>query len=97
MKMREPKWPKRAYKVAHRWKDNEWSIFREDGDIVQWLAPELVWTKEKRYAKRFLHKQDVESALSIIKMKKCIKTEEEYIEEKIEEWKEKRSWSELSS
>ena len=93
--MREPKWPKRAYKVAHRWEGNEWSIFRQDGDLVQWLAPELVWTREKKYAKRFLHKQDVESALSIIKMKKCLKTEEEYIEEKINEEKIKTSRGEL--
>lgn len=93
--MRKPRWPKRAYKVAHRWEDNEWSIFRQDGDLVQWLAPELVWTREKKYAKRFLHKQDVESALSIIKMKKCLKTEEEYIEEKINEEKIKTSRGEL--
>jgi hypothetical protein len=90
---------KREYFIAHRGKDNEWSIFRkdEDGDIVQWLSWELVWTKEKGYAKKFLHRQSVESALSIIKSKWELKTDEEYIEGIIEnsKSKEKRTWSEL--
>lgn len=91
---------KREYFIAHWKTDNERSIFRkdEDGDIVQWLSPNMVWSKEKRYAKRFLHKQDVESVLTIVKMKKCeLKTEEQYIDEIIEKEKsrEKHTWSEL--
>jgi hypothetical protein len=88
---------KREYFIAHWKQENERAIFRkdEDGDIVQWLSWELVWTKEKRYAKRFLHEQDAVSSLSIIKSKWDLKTEEEYIDEVITEKKKKMSWWEL--
>lgn len=88
---------KRDYKIAHYSKENERAIFREYEDMKQWLTSEMVWSSNKKLARRFLHKQDCESALSIVKFSKWIKTEEEYIDEKIEWWKEKRSWSELSS
>jgi len=57
----------------------------------------MVWSKDKRSAKRFLREQDATSVLIFIRTQWELKTEEEYIEEKIEEQKEKRSWSELSS
>lgn len=56
----------------------------------------MVWSSNKKLARRFLHKQDCESALSIVKFSKWLKTEEEYIEGKINESKEIRSRGELS-
>lgn len=86
---------KRDYKIAHFPKENERAIFRKFEWMEQWLTREMVWTSNKKLARRFLHKQDCESALSIVKFSKWLKTEEEYIEEKIEEQKEKRSWSDF--
>ena len=89
---------KREYKIGHYRKENERAIFREFEDMKQRLTREMVWTSNKKLAKRFLHKQDCESALSIVKFSKWLKTEEEYIEEKIEEEKEKsekKSWSDF--
>ena len=87
---------KREYFIAQYSIKREWSIFRQSGDTVQWLSPEKVWTKEKRYAMKFISEQDAVSALSIVKTKKWLKTEEEYIDEVITGNKEKRSWWELS-
>ena len=90
---------KREYFIAHWSKENERAIFRQDEewDVTQWLSWELVWTREKRYAKKFLHEQDAVSSLSIIKSKWDLRTEEQYIEEIIENSKnkEKHTWSEL--
>lgn len=86
---------KRDYKIAHFPKENERAIFRKFEWMEQWLTREMVWTSNKKLARRFLHKQDCESALSIVKFSKWLKTEEEYIEEKIEEQKEKKSWSDF--
>lgn len=88
---------KREYKIACYRKDNEWSIFREFDWMRQWLTTNTTWSNEKKLARRFLYKQDVESALSIVKTKWDLKTEEQYIEERIEEQKEKKSWSDFSS
>lgn len=87
---------KREYKIGHFKSDNERVIFRECEDMVQWLTREMVWSSNKKLARRFLHKQDCESALSIVKFSKWLKTEEEYIEDKINESKEIRSRGELS-
>ena len=84
----------RKYKIAQYSLKREWSIFREDGDTVQWLSPENIWTKNKERAMKFISEQDAVSALSIVKVK-WLKTEEEYIDEVITEKKEKRNWSEL--
>lgn len=87
---------KREYKIAHFPRENERAIFREFENMKQWLNTDMVRTSNKKLAMRFLHEQDVLSALSIVKTKKWgLKTEEQYIEEKIEEQKEKRSWSEF--
>ncbi len=86
---------KREYKIWYYKRDNERIIFREYEDMKQWLTREMVWSSNKKLARRFLHKQDCESALSIIKFSKWLKTEEEYIEEKINEKKEKTSRGEL--
>lgn len=89
---------KREYKIGHYKRDNEWIIYRKYDWMVQYLASWMIWSSNKKLAKRFLHKQDCESALSIVKFSKWLKTEEEYIEEKIEERKEKsekKSWSEF--
>lgn len=86
---------KREYKIGHFKIDNERVIFRECEDMVQWLTREMVWSSNKKLARRFLHKQDCESALSIVKFSKWLKTEEEYIEDKINESKEVRSRGEL--
>lgn len=87
---------KREYKIAHSPRENERAIFREFENMKQWLNTDMVRTSNKKLAMRFLHEQDVLSALSIVKTKKWgLKTEEQYIEEKIEEQKEKRSWSEF--
>lgn len=88
---------KREYKIGYFKRDKERVIFRKCEDMVQWLTWEMVWSSNKKLAKRFLHEQDCESALSIVKFSKWLKTEEEYIEEKIEEQKEKKSWSDFSS
>ena len=87
---------KRDYKIAHYLKENERAIFRESWDTKQWLSSNKIWTKNERWAWRYLHEQDCVSALSIIKFSKWLKTEEEYIHEKIEEEKIKQSWGELS-
>lgn len=86
---------KREYKIGHFKSDNERVIFRECEDMKQWLTREMVWSSNKKLARRFLHKQDCESALSIVKFSKWLKTEEEYIEDKINESKEVRSRGEL--
>ena len=88
---------KREYKIAHFPKENERAIFRKFEWMEQWLRPWMVWSKDKRNAKRFLREQDATSVLIFIRTQWELKTEEEYIEEKIEEQKEKRSWSELHS
>lgn len=88
---------KREYKIAHYPKENERAIFRESWDTKQWLSSNKIWTKNERWAWRYLHESDCVSALSIIKFSKWLKTEEEYIEEKKEEGKIKQSWGELSS
>ena len=87
---------KREYKIAHLHRENERIIFREFEGMKQWLDTDMRRTSNKKLAMRFLHEQEVISALSIVKTKKWeLKTEEQYIEEKIEKAKEKRSWSEL--
>ena len=84
----------RKYKIAQYSIRREWSIFREDGDTVQWLSPENVWTKNKGRAMKFISEQDAVSALSVCKFK-WLKTEEEYIDEVKTGKKEKKTWSEL--
>lgn len=84
----------RKYKIAQYSLRREWSIFREDGDTVQWLSPENIWTKNKKRAIKFISEQDAVSALSVCKFK-WLKTEEEYIDEVKTEKKEKKTWSEL--
>lgn len=84
----------RKYKIAQYSLKREWSIFRENGDTVQWLSPENIWTKNKKRAMKFISEQDAVSALSVCKFK-WLKTEEEYIDEVITEKKEKKTWSEL--
>ncbi len=86
---------KRVYKIWHYKRDNEWIIYREFDGMVQYLAGWMIRSSNKNSAKRFLHEQDAVSALSIIKFSKWLKTEEEYIEEKINEKKEKTSRGEL--
>lgn len=88
---------KRDYRIAHFSKENERAIFREEWDTKQWLTADRIRTKNPSLAGRYLHEQDCVSALSIIKFSKWLKTEEEYIQEKIEEGKIKQSWGELSS
>ena len=86
---------RREYKIACYPRENERAIFRENEEKTEWLTAQQTWTREKSHAMRFLHKKDCESALSIIKFKKCLKTEEEYIEEKRIEKRVKQSWDEL--
>lgn len=88
---------KRNYNIVHFGKENERAILRECEGTAEWLGSPLVRTKHKQHARRFLHQQDCESALSVIKFKWDLKTEEEYTEEKINEWKEKTSRGELSA
>lgn len=63
---------KREYFIAHWNKENERAIFRKDEDeeITQRLSSNMVWSRDKWYARKFLHKQDAESVLTIVKMKK---------------------------
>lgn len=61
---------KREYKIAHFPRENERAIFREFEDMKQWLNTDMVRTSNKKLAMRFLHEQDVLSALSIVKTKK---------------------------
>ncbi len=86
---------KRDYKIAHFKKENERAIFRTCDWMEQWLRPWMVWSKDKSMAKRFLHEQDATSVLIFIRTQWELKTEEQYIEEKIEEQKEKKSWSDF--
>lgn len=84
----------RVYKIGHYKRANEWIIYREYDWMVQYLGSWMVWVNNKSNASRFLHEQDAVSALSICKFS-CLKTEEEYIEEKINEEKTKTSRGEL--
>ena len=88
---------KREYKIGCYKREKERIIYREYDNMVQYLAPWMIWTSNKNSAKRFFHEQDAVSNLVVIKSKWELKTEEEYIEEKIENLKnkEKQSWSEL--
>lgn len=85
------------YKIAYYPKVNERAIFREDWETRQRFTPQRLWSKNEKRASRYLHEQDCTSDLAIIKFSKWLKTEEEYIEEKRNEWKIKQSWGELSS
>jgi hypothetical protein len=86
---------KREYKIGCYKRANERIIYREYDNMVQYLAPWMIWTSNKNSAKRFLHEQDAVSTLSVIKFKWDLKTEEEYIDEKINEEKIKTSREEL--
>lgn len=94
---------KREYKIAYFSKAHERAIFRQSDDIVQWLSPEKIRTKEKKRAMRFISERDVEPAFISVKMsseKWDLKTEEEYIDELLKESERKRpkqSWGEYSS
>lgn len=85
----------RVYKIGHYKRENEWIIYREYDWMVQYLGSWMIWVNNKSNASRFLHEQDAVSALSVIKFKWDLKTEEEYIEEKISEQKIKTSRGEL--
>lgn len=50
----------RDYMIAHYPKFNERAIMRVSEDDVQWLSPKNEWTREKKWAKRFYHKDTVE-------------------------------------
>lgn len=84
---------KREYKIAHIKKENERAIFRTYDWMKQRLGPEMGWSKNKSIAKRFIHEQDAISVLIFIRTQWESKIDEQYIEEKIEKTKEKRSWS----
>jgi hypothetical protein len=86
---------KRKYKIGHYKRANEWIIYREFDWMVQYLCSWMIWSSNKNSAKKFLYEQDAVSTLSIIKFSKWLKTEEEYIEEKINEGKIKTSREEL--
>lgn len=86
---------KREYKIGHYKRENEWIIYREYDWMVQYLGSWMIWVNDKKNARRFLHEQDAISSLSVIKFKWDLKTEEEYIEEKINEGKTKTSRGEL--
>lgn len=79
----------RDYMIAHYPKFNERAIMRVSEDDVQWLSPKNEWTREKKWAKRFYHKDTVEWAL-ILARTKWRKEEELYRPEQ-----EKQSWGEL--
>ena len=81
----------RNYKIAYFKSDNEWVIMREDGDNVQWLSSNDVWTVHKQWAKRFFHEDTATSAL-IISKRKCIEEEKPYRPEGVA-----NSWRKLSS
>ena len=86
---------KRKYKIWHYKKDNERIIYREFDWMVQYLCPWMIWSSNKNSAKKFLYEQGAVSTLSVIKFKWDLKTEEEYIEEKINGEKTKTSREEL--
>lgn len=78
---------------------HEWAIFRERNDDMQWLSSDMIWTREKRRAMRFISESDAESTFIKIKMSWELKTEEEYIEEVLKEneaLKPKQYWGEFS-
>ena len=56
------------YKIAHYPKENERAIFREDEIDTWWLTADKKRTREKKYAKRFLHEDEAVWALVTIKM-----------------------------
>lgn len=91
---------KREYKIAYFSKAHERAIFRKKWEEVQRLSSDMIWTKEKKRAIRFLSERDVESAFISVKTSWDLKTEEEYIEEALKENEAKRpkqSWGEYSS
>lgn len=94
------KWKKRQYKIARFPSMHEWAIFRERNGDRQRLSSDMIWTKEKKRAIRFLSERDAESVFISVKTGWELKTEEEYIEEAIRESELKRpkqSWGEYSS
>jgi hypothetical protein len=93
------KWKKRQYKIAHYPSMHEWAIFRERNGDIQWLSSDMIWTREKRRAMRFISESDAESTFIKIKMSWELKTEEEYLEEVLKEneaLKPKQYWGEFS-
>lgn len=86
---------KREYKIGHYKSVNEWIIYREYDWMVQYLGSWMIWVNNKSHAKRFLHEQDAVSTLSVCKFKWDLKTEEEYVQEKIDWAKIKTSRWEL--
>ena len=85
----------REYKIWHYPRENERIIYRTDGDTAQYFTSQKLWASDKKQAKRFLHQQEAVSALVIIKRSWDLKTEEEYIEEKLNESKEKTTRKEM--
>ena len=87
----------RTYKIWHYKRANERIIYREFDWMVQYLCSWMIRSSNKNSAQRFLHEQEAVSTLVVIKSQWELRTEEEYIEEKIENLrnKEKQSWSEL--
>lgn len=79
------------YMIAHYPKFNERAIMRvsEDWWEARWLNPNDEWTKDKNMARRFYHKETVEWALALCRIKRL--KEEEPKRPK----QEKQSWGEL--
>ena len=57
------------YFIAHYPKDNERAIMRVSEDDAEYLSSKNEWTREKKRAKRFYHKDSAEWALVLCKIK----------------------------
>ena len=51
---------KRDYMIAHYPRDNERAIMRTSEDDAQYLSSNNEWTREKKRAKRFYHRDSAE-------------------------------------
>lgn len=85
----------RQYKVAHFKRENEWAIFREDEDTIQWYGGN-VWVNDKWDSRRYLHEEDCIWDLVLIKIRwdtieDTLQAEKREKGERLE----KKSWSEL--
>jgi hypothetical protein len=80
---------RRDYFIMHYPKDNERAIMRTNEDDAQYLSSNNEWTREKKRAKRFYHRDSAEWALVLCKIKWL--KEEELQRPEVE----KQSWDEL--
>ena len=77
------------YFIAHFPRENERALFKTDGENKLWLRPDNSWSRDERWARRFLHEDSAVWCLITIRQM----GEPEVYQPKAE----KQSWGEYSS